>query len=66
MIPRLMLSLKKASRIKDIGWTSDALSRTHARTITQIEFGNPPIGPEDSSDTTPDEVALSDLNNRQA
>ena len=66
MISRLMLSLKKTSRAKKIGWTSDALSRTHARTVTQIEFGDPPNGPEDTGGTTSDEVALSDLSNRHA
>jgi len=65
MISRLMLSLKKASRAKEIGWTSDALSRTHARTVTQIEFGDPANGPEDTGGTTSDEVALSDLRNRR-
>ena len=65
MISRLMLSLKKASSAREIGWTSDALSRTHHMTGTQIEFGDLPNGPEGSGGTTSDEVALSDLNNRR-
>ena len=65
MISRLMLSLKKASRSKQSGWTSEALSRTHVRTVTQIEFEHPSSGPEDSGGTTSDEVALSDLGDRQ-
>jgi len=64
MISRLMLSLKKASRVGENGWTSNALSGTHARTITQIAFRDPPVGPEDSGSTTSDEVALSDLSDR--
>jgi len=59
MISRLMLSLKKASRSKGRGWTADALSRTYAKTDTQIEFRDPPEG---SNGTTSDEVVLSDLN----
>jgi len=65
MISRLMLSLKKASRLGGSGWTSNALSRTHPRTISRIEFGGPPTDPEDSGDTTSDEVAPSDLRNRR-
>lgn len=65
MISRLMLSLKKASRAKEIGWTSDALSRAHAGTVTQIEFGDPPNGPNDTGGTTSDEVALSNIGNRR-
>jgi len=65
MISRLMLSLKKASRAKEIGWTSDALSRTHDRTVTQIEFGGLPKGPEYTGGTTSDEVVLSDLSDRR-
>lgn len=65
MISRLMLSLKKASRSKQSGWTAEALSRTHIKTIPQIEFENPSNGPEDSGGTTSDEVALSDLSDRQ-
>jgi len=65
MISRLMLSLKKASKSKGSGWTSDVLSRTHVKTIAQMEFGRPPVGPEDGGGTTSDEVALSDLSDRQ-
>ena len=50
-----MLSLKKGSRVEGNGWTSDALSRTHPRVITQMAFGAPPIGLEDSDNTMPDE-----------
>jgi hypothetical protein len=64
MISRLMLSLKKASSAKVIGWTSDVLSRTHVRTITQMEFGRPSNDPEDGGGTMSDEVALSDLGDR--
>jgi hypothetical protein len=65
MISRLMLSLKKASRITESGWTFDALSKTHARTVTQMEFGHPPDGLQDSGGTTSDEVALSDLSDKR-
>ena len=65
MISRLMLSLKKASRVRENGWTSNALSRTHPRVITQIAFRVPPDGPDGSSGTTSEEVALSDLSSRQ-
>ena len=65
MILRLMLSIKKALKVRESGWTSDALSRTHARTITQIGFRDPPDGPEDSGDTASDEVVLSGLNDNQ-
>lgn len=65
MISRLMLSLKKASRDREGGWTSDALSRTHIRTIAQMEFRGPSNGPEESGGTTSEEVALSDLSDRQ-
>ena len=61
MISRLMLSLKKASKDRAGGWTSDALSRTHIRTIAQMEFGEPSDGPEDSGGTTSEEVTQSDL-----
>ena len=61
MISRLMLSLKKASKVGESAWTSNALSGTRARTITQMAFWTPPIGPEDSDGTTPEEVTLSDL-----
>jgi len=60
MISRLMLSLKKASRGRESGWTSNTLSRTHARTITQIAFGDPPTGLEASGGPTSDEADLSD------
>ena len=65
MISRLMLSLKKASSVRESGWTSDALSRTHPRIISRIAFGDPPSGHEDSGGTTSDEVALSDLSGEQ-
>jgi len=61
MISRLMLSLRKASKVRENGWTSNALSRTHPKMITQIVFGVPPNGPDDSGGTTSEEVALSDL-----
>ncbi|KAF9645642.1 hypothetical protein BDM02DRAFT_3189541 [Thelephora ganbajun] len=54
-----------ASRGEKSGWTSDALSRTHARTVPQIEFGHPSDGPEDGVGTTFDEMALSDLSGGQ-
>lgn len=57
MISRLMLSLKKASRAKESGWTSDALSGVYVKTLTQIDFGD---APNSSGGTTSDEVALSD------
>jgi len=47
MISRLMLSLKKASKVGESGWT---LSRTYPRTITQIAFRGLPAGPEDTYD----------------
>lgn len=65
MISRLMLSLKKASRVKKSGWTFDALSKSHVRTCTQMEFGHPSNDPQDGGGTTSDEVALSDLSDRQ-
>jgi len=65
MISRLMLSLKKASRTKDNGWTADAFSRTRARTITQMEFGKPPSGPGAGDGTMSDEVVPSDLSDSQ-
>ena len=65
MISRLMLSLKKASRDKESGWTSNALSGAHGRTYTHMEFGLPSKGPEDSVDTRSDEVSLSDLGHGQ-
>jgi len=60
-----MLSLKKAARVKEGGWTSDVLSGTHARTVTQMEFERPPIGPQDSYGTTSDELELSTFSGRQ-
>ena len=48
MISRMMLSLKKASRTRESGWTHDALSRTHPRMVAPIEFGDPPAGLEES------------------
>ena len=60
-----MLSLKKASKVGEGGWTSGTLSRAHQKTITQIAFGGPPIGPEDSSGAASDEVGLSDLSDKQ-
>lgn len=65
MISRLMISLKKASRDKEGGWTSHALSRTHVKTITQMEFGEHSNSPEDFSGTISEEVALSDFRDRQ-
>ena len=65
MVSRLMLSLKKASRARENGWTSNALSRTVAGTITQIAFRDPPVGPEDSSSSTSDESLHSDLSDGQ-
>jgi len=61
MISRLMLSLKKASRVRENGWTSDSLSGTHVRTVTQMEFERPPIGPQQDSNrgTASDELELS-------
>ena len=61
MISRLMLSLKKASTVRESGWTSDALSRTHPRVTTPIAFGGRRNCPEDGGRTTFDEVELSDL-----
>jgi len=61
MISRLMLSLKKASKARESGWTSNTLSGTHPRIATKIAFRNPPIGPEDGGSTTLGEVALADL-----
>ena len=61
MISRLMLSLKKASRDKQNGWMSNALSGAHARTGTHMEFGLPSKGPEDSVDAGSDEVPPPDL-----
>lgn len=65
MISRLMLSLKKASRDKGRGWTSNALSGAHVRTCTRMEFEPPSSGPEDGVGTISDEVALSDLDHSQ-
>ena len=65
MISRLMISLKKASKTKKGGWTSDALSRTHAKSITRMEFGEHSSGPGDGTGTASDEVALSDFDGKQ-
>ena len=65
MISRLMLSLKKASRDKESGWTSNALSGAHGRTYTHMEFGLPSKGPEDSVDTRSDEGPFPDLGHSQ-
>jgi len=65
MISRLMLSLKKASRNRESGWTSNALSGAHARTDTHLVFVLPSKGPEDSVGTGSDEVPLSDLYHSQ-
>jgi len=65
MISRLMLSLKKASRVRENGWTSNALSRTHPRAITPIVFRAHPDDPDDSGGTTSEGVALSDLSGRR-
>ena len=64
MISRLMLSLKKASRVKS-GWTFDALSRSHVRSLAQMEFRRPSNNPQDGGGTTSEEVALSDLSDTQ-
>ena len=63
MISRLMLSLKKASRDKNSGWTFDALSGVHIRTSTQMEFVRPSGGVEDSVTTTSDVMVPSDFGN---
>jgi len=61
MISRLMLSLKKASKHKDNGWTSEALSGG------QMEFATPSINVEiDIVTTSDDEEASSDLSHGQA
>ena len=65
MISRMMLSLKGAGGEEGSGWTIDSFSRTHAKVTASIEFARPSNGPEDSGGTTFDEVALSDLSNRQ-
>ena len=65
MISRLMLSLKKVSRDKQSGWTSNALLGAHARTGTHMEFGLPSKGPEDSVGTRSDEVPPPDLAHSQ-
>ena len=61
MISRLMLSLKKASTVREGGWTSDALSRTHPRVTTPIVFEGRRNRPEGGGSITFD-VELSDLN----
>ena len=62
MISRMMLSLKKASRVKESGWTTDALSGTYARALTPLNFGRPSIDPRESDGTiSSEEVAFSGL-----
>ena len=60
-----LLPIIKVDAVAEEGFKSrgkrldiDALWRTHPWIITQMEFGVPPIGLEDSDDTTPDEVAV--------
>lgn len=66
MISRLMLSLKKASKVEENGWTSNALSGAQFRVTTRLVFAEPPsIGPGDTTGTTLDEVAPSDLDCNQ-
>jgi len=65
MISRLMLSLKKASRSRESGWTSDALSRTHPKASMQIEFERPPSGTESGGGTASEEVALTEIGDGQ-
>jgi len=65
MISRLILSLKKASKVGESGWTSNALSGTHSRTITQIAFRGPLSGPEDSDGAVSEEMVLSELGDRR-
>jgi len=60
-----MLSLKKAPKVRERSWASNALSTGCARTIPQIAFGDPPIGPEDSGGTTPEEAAHPDPTGRR-
>jgi len=67
MISRLMLSLKKASKMGESGWRTNTLSRAHPGMITQIAFRcSPPSGLEDGAGTIFDEVELSDLGDGQA
>jgi len=63
MVSRMMLSLKKASRVEVRGWTTDALSRTYPGTLTPIEFERPSINPQESDGTatTSAGVVLSDF-----
>ena len=61
MISRLMLSLKKASRGRVVGWTSNALSGSNVRTCTRMEFVSPSNGIEDSVVMTSNGAVLSDL-----
>lgn len=61
MISRLMLSLKKASRDKNAGWTTDALSEAYGRTGSHMEFITPSNGIEDEVATTSYEVELPDF-----
>jgi len=65
MISRLMLSLKRASRDKESGWTSDALSGAQVKTGTHMEFAPPPEGSEEGVGTGSGEVSLADLDNSQ-
>ena len=65
MISRLMLSLKKASRDRESGWTSNAFSRTHPKIITPIAFRGRRNRPEDGGSITFDEMELSDLDGEQ-
>ena len=61
MVSRMMLSLKKASKVDVRGWTTNALSRTHLRTLASMEFGRPSINPQESGGTIiTSEVVLSD------
>lgn len=65
MISRLILSLKKALRVREGGWTPDVLLRTHIRTVIQTEFECPLIGPQGSYGITSDKLEPSDLSERQ-
>ena len=65
MVSRLMISLKKAAKAGENGWTSNALSRTHVRTVTEIAFRPPPTGLEGSSGAVSEEVVLADLSDER-
>ena len=55
MVSRMMLSLKKASRGKESGWTTDALSMP-------LDFERPSIDPQESDSTAAsEEMMRSDL-----